>query len=74
MARRVSSAPLVVVRHALLGNKALVSSRSHPGDWHVVDAEGRCDCEAAKFGRLCSHVKALREHVELESTTSAPSC
>ena len=59
--RKPAPAPLVVVRHALLGGNVLVSSRSHPGTWHVIDAEGRCDCGAFFFRGTCSHVRAEQE-------------
>ena len=57
--RRAPPPPLVVVRHPLLGDKVLVSSRGEPGRWHVIDADGRCDWRAASFGQVCSHVRAM---------------
>lgn len=61
--RHLPPAPLVVVLHPLLGGKALVSSRSEPGAWHVIDEGGECDCTASGFGRLCSHERALALHL-----------
>lgn len=62
LSKRREPAALVAVVHPLLRGCALVSSRSEPGRWHVIQAEGTCDCTAFKFRGDCSHVRALSEY------------
>ncbi len=47
-----------------------VPSRSKPGQWHLVVAEGLdlvCTCEAGKHGRYCAHRAAVRARQEIEA-------
>src|SRR5260221_4079756 len=47
-----------------------VPSRSKPGQWHLVVAEGldlQCDCAAAQHGKYCCHRAAVRARLEMEA-------
>src|SRR5260221_9459160 len=47
-----------------------VPSRSKPGQWHLVVAEGLdlvCTCAAGQHGRYCAHRAAVRARLELEA-------
>jgi hypothetical protein len=44
-----------------------VASRSHPGHFHLVTAKDErvtCDCEAAQYGKMCSHRAVVSAHLE----------
>lgn len=50
-----------------------VSSGSVAGRWHLVVVAGKrlvCDCEASRYGRMCSHRAVVRARLLAERDTS----
>ena len=48
--------------------KYKVRSRSHPGEFHIVEIlpDGKivCDCEAGLYNRPCWHKKLIERHLK----------
>lgn len=54
-----------------LGDRTLVQSKSHPGQWRVVE-RGVCDCPGFAARGKCRHVLAALQVEEEDRETVAP--
>lgn len=52
----------------MMKNKFKVRSRSHPGEFHIVDIlpDGKivCDCEAGLYNRPCWHKELIKNYLK----------
>ena len=53
LARSFEANDVIVIAES--GRGAKVSSQSEPGRFHIVFADGTCDCKAQELGRPCRH-------------------